>query len=348
MSRQLALDTIHLRPTPRLAHTEYSMEYHHAYMATRTGLPESAPDLAASFRADWGYDMLWSTDDGLHKDWGARGRVSNMGHAEYAGDGSDFRSAGDCPFKRADDVWAFDAVAEYGLPDFDEQVAAYEAVTHAARTGTPDQLITGGYYHTIISGAIAAFGWEMLLLAAADRGRMEQVLDSFFRFTRFHMEAWAQTSMEVVIQHDDFVWTEGPFMNPAVYREDIIPRYAELWKPLHAAGKKVLFCSDGDFTMFAEDIVAAGADGLIFEPCMDFDTMADRFGASTVLVGSHVDCRDMSFRDWPTVRAAMDRTFARVPDCRGLIFAVGNHIPANVPDEMLDHYITYLQENWAR
>ena len=50
-------------------------------------------------------------------------------------------------------------------------------------------------------------------------------------------------------------------MNRHVVR--LFARYAELWKPLHAAGKKVLFCSDGNFTEFAADIVAAGADVVI-------------------------------------------------------------------------------------
>ena len=31
MSRELALDTIYLRPTSRLAHTDYSLSYHAAY-----------------------------------------------------------------------------------------------------------------------------------------------------------------------------------------------------------------------------------------------------------------------------------------------------------------------------
>jgi uroporphyrinogen-III decarboxylase len=137
-------------------------------------------------------------------------------------------------------------------------------------------------------------------------------------------------------------------MHPEIYRKVIIPRYAELWKPLHAAGKKVLFCSDANFMELAGDIVEAGADGLIFEPCNEFDWMAERFGSSTVLVGSAVDCRDMAFRDWETVRKSMDRTFALARKCKGLIFAVGNHIPANVPDDVLDKYIEYLRANWRR
>ena len=86
-------------------------------------------------------------------------------------------------------------------------------------------------------------------------------------------------------------------MRPEIYRSVLIPRYAELRKPLKRAGKKVLFCADGDFREFAADIVVAGADGLIFEPVMEFGEMAEKFGQSTVLVGSAVDCRDLTFGD---------------------------------------------------
>jgi hypothetical protein len=296
----------------------------------------------------WGIDFSFGVNDGLRGNWGAHGRATDMGHAVYARDGSDQRNPGVCPFRSEEDVWAFDAVKEYGLPDFDEQVAAYEQSAKAARDAWPGQLTTGGYYKTIVSGAIQAFGWDMFLLAAADAARIEPVLDSFFRRTLFHMQAWATTSIEVIIQHDDFVWTEGAFMHPSIYRKVIIPRYAELWKPLHRAGKKVLFCSDATFMEFVDDLIEAGADGFIFEPSNDFETMARRYGQSMVLVGSAVDCRDLAFCSWDVVRATMDRSFELMRDCRGVIFAVGNHMPANIPPEMMDRFIEYLQANWAR
>jgi len=56
----------------------------------------------------------------------------------------------------------------------------------------------------------------------------------------------------------------------------------------------------------------------------------------------------MAFRPWSVVRETMDRTFALAPKCKGLMFAVGNHIPANVPDDMLDLYIEHLKANWDR
>ena len=343
MSREVALANIRLEPAARWAHTEYSLGYHEEYFRARTGLDPSAPGFGRSVERLWQIDFGWSTDDGLRGDWARFGRATDMGHAVYAVDGSDMRPPGRSPFASVEDVWAFDAVEEYGLPERDEQVAAYERSYQEQRRLYPERLTTGGYYKTIVSGAIASFGWELFLEAAADAARMERVFDSFFRRTLFHMEAWARTSVEAVIQHDDFVWTSGAFMNPSIYRAVIIPRYAELWKPLRAAGKKLLFCSDGNWTEFAGDIVEAGADGLIFEPMMDFGFMASSFGRSSCLVGSYVDCRDLTFGNLEKARRDVDRTLEELEDCRGGILAVGNHLPGNIPEHAMDEYIEYVK-----
>ena len=348
MSREIALDNICLRPASRWAHTEYSLNYHPTFVHKMTGMEPDAPGAGAKLNEVVGIDYIWSLHQGLNADWEARGRTTDMGHAVYAGDGSDMHAARECPFKTVEEVWAFDPIEEYGLPDFDEQVAQYEKYAQDARENTPNQLLSGGYYRTVVSGAIAAFGWDMLLTAAADVTKIEKVFDGFARWTQFHMEAWAKSSIEVINQHDDFVWTEGAFMHPDIYRKMIIPRYAEMWKPLRAAGKKIIFTSDGDYTEFAEDIVAAGADALCFEPCNDFQFMVERFGASHCLIGSSVDCRDMAFRGWDTVQRSVDRTFELARQCKGLILAVGNHIPANVPDDLLEKYISYVMTNWDR
>lgn len=341
MSIQTALDNINLKPTSRWGHTEYSLGYHVEYLEQRVGGTRKDPDFDRRANDRFSFDFNWSTNDGM-VDWSKKGRTTNMGHAAYAVDASDQVDPGSCPFQTMEEVWAFDAVKEYGMPDFDEQVKVYEESIRSARKKYPDQLTTGGYYRTIVSGAIDAFGWDMLLMAASDPVKMEKVFDSFFRRTLFHMKAWANTSVEVVIQHDDFVWTGGAFMNPDIYRSVIIPRYAELWKPIHEAGKKVLFCSDGNFMEFAEDVAAAGADGLIFEPCNDFGVMVEKFGKTKCLVGSFVDCRDMTFGNWDTVKKQIDDTFEKLSGCKGAILAVGNHVPANIPDEMMDKYFEYL------
>ena len=348
MSRQTALDNINLKATDRWAHTEYSLGYHKEYLREITGHEPDTPEAQQELRKLWQLDFTFLTNDGLHTNWGQYGRATDMGHAVYAADGSDRREIGECPFKEMEDVWAFDAVKEYGLPDRDEQIAAYQKIIDDRRAAAPDMLTPGGYYKTIVSGAIAAFGWDMFLLALSDPKKMEPVFDSIFRRTLWHMECWAETDVEAVIQHDDFVWSEGAFMNPEIYRKVIIPRYAELWKPIRKAGKKLLFCSDANFTEFAEDVVEAGADGLIFEPMNDFDFMFERFGQSVCLVGSFVDCRDLTLGHWDKVKEDIDKTFKLLEKSPGAILATGNHLPANIPDEMMARYIAELLPRLSR
>jgi hypothetical protein len=347
VSTQTALDNINLVTSPRWGHTEYSLEYRGDSIARHRALAEQNPSLNRDPSNPFAFDFRWNTNDGL-VNWGKTGRVTDMGHASYAADGSDQHDPVESPFKSMEEVWEFDAVEEYGMPDFNEQVTAFENQIVGARQNSPDQLTTGGYYRTIVSGAIASFGWDMLLMATSEPDKMEKVFDSFFRRTLFHMEAWAKTSAEVVIQHDDFVWTGGAFMNPEIYRKVIIPMYAKLWKPIHDAGKKVLFCSDGNFTEFAPDVAEAGADGFIFEPCVDFGYMVDTFGQSHCLVGSFVDCRDLTFSRWDKVEADIDKTFERLADCKGAILAVGNHLPPNIPDDMLDKYFERMLPKLSR
>lgn len=58
----------------------------------------------------------------------------------------------------------------------------------------------------------------------------------------------------------------------------------KMWQPLKKAGKKVLFCSDGRWAMFMEDIARCGADCFILEPSNDLDYVAVRFGRIRCIV----------------------------------------------------------------
>lgn len=344
MSYQIGIDTIHLKPTPRLAHTEYC---------------DSAPLIQAvtgeigqnwntqRFNEAWEIDILWNTNDGPVA-WGNRGRVTDMGHAEFVEGGTDLRQPKTSPFQTAEDVWAFDAVKEYGLPDFKELVKYYEQLYQDGSRNNPNQVFTGGYYKTIISGAIEAFGWDALLLGASDPDKFERVLDSIFRLSLHHFKAWAQTSIEIFICHDDMVWSMGPFVRPTYYRRVIFPRFRELWSVLKQAGKKVLFCSDGYWSMFVDDIAEAGADGFIFEPMMPLDPVVEKFGKTHVIMASKVDCTTMALKSKAEIQAEIDATLPLALQCPGFVFAVGNHIPANVPVENGLFYFDYLQKNWLR
>ena len=345
MSYQIGWDTISLQETGRPAHVEYTL--HWELMQRVTGLAREDPDLEKRFCEAWQIDLCWHTNDGPVP-WNERGRVTDMGHAEFLADGSDRRVSAASPFKDVDQVLAFDAAEEYGLPDFDELVAHYETLYRDSQRQRDDAVFTGGYYRTLVSGAIETFGWERLLEAAAYQQQFERVLEGFFRLSLHHYKAWARTSIKVFICHDDMVWSSGPFMHPDFYRRAVFPRYRRLWQVLKEAGKKVLFCCDGQWTEFLADAAAAGADGFIFEPMTSFDVAAEKFGKSHVLVGSKVDCRTLTFGEPEQIQREIDATLELAMDCPGFIFAVGNHIPCNVPVDNALFYFDYLSKHWWR
>jgi hypothetical protein len=346
MSYEVGRKAMRLEPAERLGHTEYCSNY--ALVRAVVGLdPRTDGHAWRRFYDAWDFDFLWVTNDGP-VGWEGRGRVTDMGHAEFLEGGIDRRDRFVYPFQDPEDVLAFDAVEEYGLVPMDDLVRHYERVYQNGQAAHPGQVYTGGYYKTIVSGAIQAFGWDALLAAASDRARFDTVLESFFRLTMHHVRAWAQTSCEVFIQHDDMVWTEGAFMHPDFYRSAIFPRFKKLWDVLHDAGKIVLFCSDGDWTQFVDDIAAAGADGFIFEPITDLDYVVERYGKTKVIMGSHVDCRTLTFGKPEDIRREIDATLKVAFDCPGFVFAVGNHVPSNIPVDNARYYFDYLSKRWWR
>jgi uroporphyrinogen-III decarboxylase len=144
------------------------------------------------------------------------------------------------------------------------------------------------------------------------------------------------------------VWSEGAFMHPDFYRGAIFPRYKALWRVLKEAGVKVLFCSDGNFGEFLEDIAEAGAEGFIFEPLVDFDRVVERFGSSHVIVGSKVDCRTLTFGKPEDIAREIEATWQATQGCRGHMMAVGNHIPSNVPLSNALFYMDTVRRTWTR
>jgi len=342
MSYEVGKAALNLQWTGRVARTEYNDNWEIVRHFTGKD-PRADPTATKEFNDAIHLDYLWSVNDGPIS-WGERGRVTDMGHAVYVEDGSDFRPLRASPFETTEDVLNFNAVAEYGLPDFEGLVDYYEN-WYREEQAANDQVISGGYYKTIVSGAIEAFGWEMLLRAAGEEPERfgEDVLGSIFELSLHHCKAWARTSIEFFMCHDDMVWTEGPFMSPALYRKYIFPRFKELWRPLREAGKRIIFCSDGTFDMFLDDLADAGADGFCFEPTNDLEMMVRRYGKTHVLMGG-ADCRTLTFGTKEDIEKELRWVFGMARACPGFVFGAGNHFPPNIPLENALYYFELIEE----
>jgi uroporphyrinogen-III decarboxylase len=178
----------------------------------------------------------------------------------------------------------------------------------------------------------------MLLTAAGeDRGRFSDFTRRYVKWIEPYFAALAKCEAPVVMVHDDIVWTSGPFIAPAWYREVVFPAYLRLFEPLKQAGKIICYTSDGDYTQFVDDIAVCGVRCFVLEPLTDMAYIAERYGKTHAFIGN-ADTRVLLHGDRAAIRAEVKRCMDIGKSCPGFFMAVGNHIPANTPVESALYY----------
>lgn len=348
MSYQDGWAAINLEMPKRVPHTEYSVESHWEVVKAVTGMDvsaESAADLqtlaSQALIKTWNFDFMWSTLIGGEIFGDHR---THMGHAEYAAGGVDRNDTISCPFKTPEEVLGLDFNHHYEACNPAVWVTNFEDHYRRNRALFPDAVNMTGIYVTLISGLIDLFGWEMLLLAAGtDRVAFGELADRYADYTLPYFEALAASDVPVVMVHDDIVWSSGPFMAPQWYRDYLFPNYKRYFDPLLQAGKKIIFTSDGNFTLFIDDLVDTGVHGFVLEPMTDMAYIAEKYGRSHSFIGN-ADTRILLNGSQAEIRAEVERCMAIGKDCPGYFIAVGNHIPANTPVENVLYYMQVYEE----
>jgi uroporphyrinogen-III decarboxylase len=208
----------------------------------------------------------------------------------------------------------------------------------------PNAVFPGGFYNSVFTWHIVTFGWDLFMLAVMDdMERFDKVMESFFKITMMVVEAHIAAEVPYFICHDDIVWASGTAFRPEWMRKYVFPRHKRMWAPLKEAGIKVLFCSDGNFDEYVDDLVDAGAEGFIFEPLTSLDYIVEKYGKTHVIIGN-ADCRVLMSEDPEQIRAEVKRCMDLGRPCPGFFMAVGNHIPFNIPIPAVDCYMEAYEE----
>ncbi len=340
---------LNLEMPGRVPRTEYSAaEMHFDLIRAVTGIPVdiSSPDAVkhearVAFMRAWNFDLCWSTLIGGEVFGDLR---TSMGHAVYAAGGTDFRPDAHSAFEGPEAALAFDPWEALGPQDKEALRRRFDDHYRANRAAFPDAVNMTGIYVTGISGLLELFGWEHLLLALGmDATGMGATLARYASWIQQYFDALAESEAPVVMVHDDIVWTSGPFYDPAWYRAHLFPCYRRYFAPLLARGKKILYTSDGDYTLFIDDIVDCGVHGLVLEPMTDMGYIAERYGDRIAFIGN-ADTRVLLDGDPAAIRAEVERCMAIGKRCPGFIMAVGNHIPPNTPVDAALYYNRIYEE----
>ncbi len=335
MSKELGWAAMNLEMPPRVPRTEYSVTGHYALISRVTGIPVTFDSPAnvreqavRAFCRAWDFSFQWATP--------VSGSIfgdmrTSMGHAVYADGGTDWNDKISSPFKDPEEVLAFDPESALPKPDKAAIIDFLEKDYARRAAGDTDTVHMTGIYVTCVSAMIDLFGWDLLLMAAGlDPKGFGALIGRYAKWVQVYFDAMAASNVPVIMIHDDICWTSGAVFNPEFYRTFIFPHYKNYMRPLREAGKKIMYTSDGDYTMFLDDIAAAGAGGFVMEPMTDMAYFAKKYGKTHVFIGN-ADTRILLYGSRDDIEREVRRCMDIGKGCPGYFMAVGNHIPANTP-----------------
>ncbi|MCL5996665.1 MAG: uroporphyrinogen decarboxylase family protein [Chloroflexi bacterium] len=275
-------------------------------------------------------------------------------HVVRWGDGLTFHWDFGKQFRTADDVFSFSPlehpdytdsgiVAAWDYSD-EETLYRYFRAHYPAEWGNqapPGSTAEVGTYQTMFMWPLLTFGWELFLETCLDPG-FERVMDDFAELNRRLFHAFARLPINFVTCHDDIVNSRGPVCSPAWMRKYIFPRYEEFWGILKAAGKEVIFISDGRMDAYADDIFACGARGILTEPYTDFKTIARRH--ENCFLAGEGDTRILARNNPEEIEAMVRRMLETAHMTGGYIMRIGNEFTWNTPVTAVKHYLDLCNE----
>ena len=287
------------------------------------GSRSSSADEKGGHHVRWGDGLTWTWDWGRH-----------FGSAEDV-----FAFS---PLEHAD----FTAVPVVESRDYSDEGRLYQAYRPNYSAEWGDRAPQGstasvGFYNTMFMWPLLTFGWELFLQTCLDE-RFGRLMDEFAEINRRVFRTFARLPVNFVVCHDDIVTARGPVCSPAWMHRYIFPRYEEFWGLLKAAGKEVLFMADGCMDVYADDVFACGARGIITEPYTDFRAVARRH--KDCFLAGEGDNRILSRNDPAEIEAMVRRMVGTAHLTGGYFMCIGNHIPWNVSPEGIKRYLDLSAE----
>lgn len=195
------------------------------------------------------------------------------------------------------------------------------------------------YYTTAFHLPLAIFGFELFCeVGMEDDKAFARLMERFAEMSLRHTTAWSRVEdLHAFILHDDLTMTSGPIFPPAWYRRHIFPHYRAIFKPLLDQDVPIIFTSDGDCTVFVDDIFDAGADGLNFEHWVDLKSLVDRY-PDKLLIGN-LDSSILARGSLQDIIAHTESTMRIGAEARRFVVNVGGQLTHDIPVDNLKLYL---------
>jgi uroporphyrinogen decarboxylase len=235
-------------------------------------------------------------------------------------------------------------VDTFAMPDPDDP-ARYaffdEAIARADGTAV---LVSLGY--ALFERAWTLAGMENVLMAmATDRPFINRLLDRILEFDLAVIENACRHGVDIFRFGDDWGHQQGVLMGPALWREFIKPRFAEMCRLVKSKGKFTMLHCCGKVDELLPDMIECGLD--IFNPfqpeVMDVFEIKRRYGSELTFYGGISIQRTLPFGTPAQVRDEVRRLLDEVGEQGGYIASPSHDIPGDARPENVAAMIEVLQ-----
>jgi hypothetical protein len=194
------------------------------------------------------------------------------------------------------------------------------------------------HYTTAFHFPLAIFGFELYCMVGMEASRFDDLMARFVAVTQRITTAWSRVEgLRGFICHDDLTMTSGPIFPPQWYRDHIFPHYPRAFAPLKDAGVPIVFTSDGNCGEFADDIFAAGADGLNFEHWVGLERLVGDW-PDKILIGN-LNSHTLAAGPVDRIEREIRHAMAVGSRARRFVVNVGGQLTHDIPVAHLERYL---------
>ena len=346
MSYQRAIKTINHQPTNEISHVDIldhpqfmqeligydpwdnpRQAYADAYKALDVDWVIGIPDRCIRFEP--GKSSYQAEDGTMYTEWGMSGSAWRENYL----------------FHDEESVLAFDPVEnkegeplvtpEYNQKNIDRCRADQALMGNSA-------IVTNIYYTTLFQFGIMIFDWELFLAtAASEPERFQRVLRGLAEVSHRNMTMWAQEDMPLIFMHDDIAIEQGMVFRPEWYRKNLFPLYEYILEPVKARkDTKLVFVSDGNYSLVLDDLAALGFDGFVINSsAMDLEGISRHFGNRVFLAGG-IDTNVLTLGTPDEVVHHVKSCLNKVRFTEGFFMHSQGDLPHNIPIENMRAYFS--------
>lgn len=229
-----------------------------------------------------------------------------------------------------------DQIAAYPFPSFDQDWRRAHLQKLISNYHTRGLCVGGMAASTIFEIGWQLRGMELLLEDLLLRPEFAAALfDCITAIRCKQARMLAQAGVDVLVLGDDVAMQEGMLLSPAMWREWLYPRLAQV---IHAARSRrpdllILYHSDGDLRAIIPDLIDIGVDILnpVQPECMDPAGLKKEYGDRLSFWGTIATQTTMPFGTPEQVKDEVRRRIETVGQGGGLLLGPSHSLQPDVP-----------------